>query len=105
LFVFGSTGQQLNFYTPWKWGIELLREGEGISQHCGRFFSKGIYASIPVKEFVVIDFRYDLKEARLTLRNLWSRTASYSADFSKITQEKGERVKTHHFAVSSKHLP
>ena len=91
--VFGSTGK-LDFYvnTKKKWGIELLREGDGISQHCDRFSSKGIYASIPVKEFVVIDFRSDLKEARLTLPNLW--TASYSADFSKITlKRKGKELK------------
>jgi len=82
--VFGSNGQ-LDFYvnTQKKWGIELLREGSKISEHCERFSSKGIYASIPVKEFVVIDFRSELKGARLTHPNLW--TVSYSDDFSRIT--------------------
>jgi len=90
--VFGSTGQ-LDFYvnTKKKWGIELLREGTSISEHCGRFSSKGIYAFIPVKEFVVIDFRSDLKKARLNLPNLW--TVSYSADFSKITLERKGKEK------------
>jgi len=92
--VFGSSGQ-LDFYvnTQKKWGIELLREGTSISEHCGRFSSNGIYACIPVKEFVVIDFRSDLKKARLNLPNLW--TVSYSGDFSKITLERKGREKIH----------
>ena len=80
--VFGSTESQV-FYvnTTKKWGIELHREGSGLSEHCGRFSSDGIYASIPVKEFVVIDFRSsDLKGARFTHPNLW--TVFYSANFS-----------------------
>ncbi|CAG8453033.1 4396_t:CDS:1, partial [Paraglomus occultum] len=60
--VFGSVGF-LDFYVDGDlcWGVELLREGDRMKEHRKRFAQDGEYKNIPLKEWVIIDFRHQSK--------------------------------------------
>ena len=55
---FGSRGY-VDFYVDGnlQYGIELTRDGAKLSQHLARFNGSDIYAAIPFKSWIVIDFR------------------------------------------------
>lgn len=82
--VFGSAGF-LDFYVNGNccWGIELTREGNLLKKHAERFESGGIYNKIPLKRWVVIDFRHHSKGVREKKPNFWY--ALYDDNFRRIT--------------------
>ncbi|KAF9896594.1 hypothetical protein BX616_007153, partial [Lobosporangium transversale] len=82
--VFGSVGF-LNFYVNGyrAWGIELLREGNQMAEHARRFETGGEYKNIPLKKWVIIDFRHHSTAVREIRNNFWH--ALYSDDYSTIT--------------------
>ncbi|KAF8430341.1 hypothetical protein EV426DRAFT_708519 [Tirmania nivea] len=82
--IFGSVGY-LDFYVngDLNWGIELLREGDRMKQHAKRFIEDGAYAVIPLKEWVVIDFRHHSKAVQDLRPNFLY--ALYEDDYNIIT--------------------
>jgi len=50
---------RVDFYIPVKeWGVELVREGDRLAQHSGRFSSKGPYKKdLPLSDYVILDCR------------------------------------------------
>jgi len=49
---------RVDFYIPAKnWGVELLRDGNQLAQHCGRFSSPtGSYGStFPLSDYIILD--------------------------------------------------
>ena len=50
---------EIDFYLDGElqWGIELLRNGDGIGEHIDRFGRNGKYYPLGVKDYVVVDFR------------------------------------------------
>jgi hypothetical protein len=88
--VFGSTGK-LDFYinTKKKWGIELLREGNGISAHCHRFASKGIYASISVKE-LLLSTSDPFSKRHISLFQTYGQSPTLLISQRSLSREKGK---------------
>ena len=45
-----------------KWGIELLRDGDRLTEHCNRFLGKGAYhqwiADGSMKDWIILDCRH-----------------------------------------------
>ena len=82
--VFGSVGF-LDFYVNGNlcWGVELLREGDRMKEHSERFAHDGEYKDIPLKEWVIIDFRHHSKAIRVLRPNFWH--ALYSDNCKHIT--------------------
>ena len=92
--IFGSNGF-LDFYVDGKygWGIELLREGRRLGDHAKRFDQDGEYKTIPMNEWVVIDFRHHSKRVRNVNPNFWH--VLYSDDYKQVTilhHDKEDRV-------------
>jgi hypothetical protein len=56
---FGTAKGRVDFYIPAKsWGIELLRDGNQLAKHCGRFSDAGSYGTtLTLSEYIVIDCR------------------------------------------------
>ncbi|KAM6497511.1 hypothetical protein JOM56_007984 [Amanita muscaria] len=56
---FGTAKGRVDFYIPAKtWGIELLRDGNQLARHCGRFSQTGSYGTtLPLSEYIIIDCR------------------------------------------------
>ena len=56
---FGTAKGRADFYVPAKrWGIELLREGDRLASHWGRFSEKGSYTEIlPLTDYIIVDCR------------------------------------------------
>jgi hypothetical protein len=56
---FGTTSGRVDFYVPGKkWGVELLREGQLLAQHCSRFSKSGAYGRhLDISDYIVLDFR------------------------------------------------
>jgi hypothetical protein len=50
---------KVDFYINGKvrWGIELLIQGDAISEHVNRFAAEGNYAPLCVSDYIIIDFR------------------------------------------------
>lgn len=82
--IFGSVGY-LDFYVngDLNWGIELLREGDRMKQYAKRFIEDGAYAVIPLKEWVIIDFRHHSKAVQDPQPNFLY--ALYEDDYNIIT--------------------
>ncbi|CAG8633139.1 1139_t:CDS:1 [Paraglomus occultum] len=84
--VFRSSGF-LNFYINGglNWGVELMREGERMSQHINRFKPKGTYENIPLTAWAIIDFRHNslIPNCQTMEDNIWY--ALYANDYSIIT--------------------
>jgi hypothetical protein len=55
----GTMKGRVDFYIPAKeWGVELLREGDRLAQHSGRFSSKGTYKKdLSLSDYVILDCR------------------------------------------------
>ena len=55
----GTPKGRVDFYIPEKeWGVELLREGDRLAQHSGRFSSKGPYKKdLSLSDYVILDSR------------------------------------------------
>ena len=56
---FGTTKGRADFYIPsMQWGVELVREGDRLEQHSGRFSQSGSYAStLLLSDYIILDFR------------------------------------------------
>jgi hypothetical protein len=56
---FGSSNGRIDLYIPSKqWGIELLRDGNNLAKHFGRFSTSGTYAKwVQTKDYIILDFR------------------------------------------------
>jgi hypothetical protein len=57
---FGTAKGRVDFYIPAKqWGVELLRDGSQLAQHCGRFSSPtGSYGTtLPLSDYIILDYR------------------------------------------------
>ena len=56
---FGLGNGRTDLYIPTKkWGVEILRNGQQLEQHSGRFSRPELYAgSFPCEEHIVLDFR------------------------------------------------
>ena len=82
--VFG-VNSFLDFYVngELQWGVELLREGQGLRKHTLRFEKDGQYANIPLKAWAVVDFRHISKKVLDPAANIWY--AMYNEDFNLIT--------------------
>ena len=50
---------EIDFYlnSDLSWGIELLVQGRGISEHIDRFGPHGKYSALGVNDYAVVDFR------------------------------------------------
>jgi len=51
---------RIDFYLPEKqWGIEIIRNGNEVAEHCGRFSTHGKYtmAWLPFQDYIILDFR------------------------------------------------
>ena len=55
----GTMKGRIDFYIPAKaWGVELLREGDRLAQHSGRFSSNGTYKKdFLLSDYVILDCR------------------------------------------------
>jgi len=82
--IFGATGF-LDFYVNnnLEWGVELLREGDRMKEHAGRFADGGQYENIPLKRWVIIDFRHESKGLLKAKPNYWH--VIYDNDYRKLT--------------------
>jgi hypothetical protein len=56
---FGTKRGRVDFYIPSKrWGVELLRNGDRLEQHSGRFSQTGSYGtSLTVSDYIILDCR------------------------------------------------
>lgn len=56
---FGTAEGRVDFYIPSKrWGVELLRDGQLLDQHSGRFSPTGSYgATLDIDKYIILDFR------------------------------------------------
>jgi len=55
----GTMEGRVDFYIPAKeWGVELLREGDRLAQHSGRFSSNGSYQKdLSLSDYIILDCR------------------------------------------------
>jgi hypothetical protein len=84
---------EIDFYlhSELKWGIELLVNGDRISEHMDRFGPNGKYAGLGVKDYAVVDLRGSV-DGKPT--NVQRREKRYTAffdpkDFSKCSLYSG----------------
>jgi len=56
---YGTADGRVDFFIPVKnWGIELLRDGDRLAQHSGRFSKGGSYATdLVCSDYIILDFR------------------------------------------------
>lgn len=56
---FGTKKGRVDFYIPaMEWGVELLRDGNQLTQHSGRFSQSGSYkTTLPIADYIILDFR------------------------------------------------
>jgi hypothetical protein len=55
---FGGANGRIDFYVPSKkWGVELLRDGDGLENHSSRFIGQGAYAKMDFEDYITLDFR------------------------------------------------
>jgi hypothetical protein len=56
---FGGKKGRVDFYIPsMQWGVELLRDGNALAEHCGRFSTAGKYmTTLQIADYIVLDFR------------------------------------------------
>ena len=56
---FGTKWGRVDFYIPSKqWGVELLRDGDQLEEHSGRFSQTGSYGtSLTMSDYVILDCR------------------------------------------------
>jgi len=58
-------GGRIGFYVPGgKWGIELTREGKGLSEHSSRFDLTGVWlTSNDMVDYIHLDCRTDMRKS------------------------------------------
>ena len=48
------------------WGVELLRDGDRLAEHCNRFLEKGTYhrwiANGQIKDWIILDCRHSIPQ-------------------------------------------
>ncbi|KAG8791597.1 hypothetical protein FRC16_000353 [Serendipita sp. 398] len=56
---YGTAKGRADFYIPTKkWGVELLRDGDRLEKHAGRFSDQGAYAkTMDFDDYIILDFR------------------------------------------------
>ena len=56
---YGTQKGRVDFYIPSKnWGVELLRDGDRLEEHCGRFSGAGTYGTtLSPSDYIILDFR------------------------------------------------
>jgi hypothetical protein len=56
---YGTRQGRVDFYIPAKeWGVELLRDGDRLAQHSGRFSDNGSYATtLSFSDYIILDCR------------------------------------------------
>lgn len=56
---FGTAKGRVDFYIPAKkWGVELLRDGDRLAQHSGRFSQSGSYGTtLALSDYIILDCR------------------------------------------------
>ncbi|KAG8767028.1 hypothetical protein FRC15_005954 [Serendipita sp. 397] len=56
---YGTARGRVDFYIPTKkWGVELLRDGDRLEKHTGRFSGRGAYAqTMDFEDYIILDFR------------------------------------------------
>jgi len=55
---FGTKNGRVDFFIPSKrWGVELLREGDRLAQHSGRFARSGAYEVFSLDDYIILDCR------------------------------------------------
>ena len=62
-----STGKgRVDFYIPSRqWGVELLREGDRLTEHSGRFSESGLYGTtLQLSDYIILDCRKTLPSYR-----------------------------------------
>ncbi len=66
------------------WAIELLREGQDMTEHARRFEANGTYSPLlpSTNAWCLIDFRTEKREVRANLPNMWH--VLYADDFSEV---------------------
>lgn len=57
---FGTGKGRVDFYIPSRrWDVELLRDGDRLDQHHGRFSDSGSYGTtLALEDYIVLDCRY-----------------------------------------------
>jgi hypothetical protein len=70
---FGTAKGRVDFYMPAKeWGVELLRDGNQLAQHSGRFSESGSYGqTLSLRDYIILDCRTTQPRARHTRRNIY----------------------------------
>ncbi|KAG8810124.1 hypothetical protein FRC17_003081 [Serendipita sp. 399] len=71
---YGNASGRTDFYIPRKkWGIELLRDGDRLEQHSGRFSDQGAYAKdFDMSDYIILDFRVQVpKKSHANIANLY----------------------------------
>lgn len=69
------------------WGIELLRDGDRLAEHCNRFSATGAYyrwiANNWIKDWIILDCRHSRpRKYRVTGTRLWR--AVFKSDYSSV---------------------
>jgi hypothetical protein len=56
---FGTAKGRVDFYIPSKeWGVELLRDGDQLAKHSGRFSERGKYTTtLSLSDYIILDCR------------------------------------------------
>lgn len=83
--VFEESAGFLDFYVNKElcWGVELIREGDRLLDHAQRFEKDGDYENIPLKDWVIMDFRHHTKQVRGFKQNFWY--VLYEDDYKSVT--------------------
>lgn len=84
--TFNSLGS-LDFYidSGLCWGVELLRKGDRMSQHLGRFDENRTYSKIDLKEWAILDFRHQSRTLNANDHPPNFYHVFYNDDFSQFT--------------------
>jgi len=55
---FGNATGRIDFYIPCRmWGVEVLRNGEGLANHSSHFLGSATYAQMSFDDYIMLDFR------------------------------------------------
>lgn len=55
---FGNGSEKSALYLPLKqWGVELLRDGDGLENYSSRFTGPDAYVNMEFKDHIILDFR------------------------------------------------
>ena len=77
---YGTAKGRVDFYIPAKkWGVELLRDGDQLAQHAGRFSSlTGSYGTTPsLEDYIILDCRTTQPRTGHPRRNIYLRLSSF----------------------------